>query len=148
MECTDNCEGRVRTLPGMCTWGYRARTRAARAFKQSPCLVDERVTGAQRRNMNADAMVAQIQCIGDGGRRCLAGRCGGNARNGVFRLTTDMRTTQGQAAFGNNVLAIITYVFTVKTSCNRYRWTRLFNARRTHLLWSSKFHKSICYELF
>jgi hypothetical protein len=33
----------------------------------------------------------------------------GNARNRVFRLTTDMRTTQGQASFGQNVQTIITY---------------------------------------
>jgi hypothetical protein len=45
MECADNCEGRVRALPGMCTWGYCARTRAARSFKQSPCLVDEKSNG-------------------------------------------------------------------------------------------------------
>jgi hypothetical protein len=35
MECADNYEGRIRALPGLCTWGYRARTRAARSFKQS-----------------------------------------------------------------------------------------------------------------
>jgi hypothetical protein len=27
MECADNYEGRIRALPGLCTWGYRARTR-------------------------------------------------------------------------------------------------------------------------
>jgi hypothetical protein len=45
-----------------------------------------------------------------------------------------MHTTQGQAAFGHNVQAIITYSYMVKTFRNRYRWTRLFNARHTHLL--------------
>jgi hypothetical protein len=64
--------------------------------------------------MNVDATVAQIQCIDDGGRRCWAGRCGGNARNRVCRLTTEMRTTQGQAAFGHNVQAIITSLYIVK----------------------------------
>jgi hypothetical protein len=34
MECADNYEGRVRALPGLCTWGYRTRTCAARSFKQ------------------------------------------------------------------------------------------------------------------
>jgi hypothetical protein len=38
MECADNREGRVRTMPGLCNRGFRARTRAARSFKQSPCL--------------------------------------------------------------------------------------------------------------
>jgi hypothetical protein len=52
-----------------------------------------------------------------------------------------MRTTQGQAAFGHNVQAIITYSNMVKTFSNWYRWTRLFNARRTHLLRSSNTHK-------
>jgi hypothetical protein len=33
MECADNYEGRIRALPGLCTWGYRACTRAARSFK-------------------------------------------------------------------------------------------------------------------
>jgi hypothetical protein len=48
----------------------------------------------------------QILCIGDGGWRCWAGRCGGNARNRVCRLAT---------AFGHNVQAIITYLYMVKT---------------------------------
>jgi hypothetical protein len=42
MECADNYEGRVRTLPGLCTWGYRARTRVARSFKHSPCWLHEK----------------------------------------------------------------------------------------------------------
>jgi hypothetical protein len=74
----------------------------------------------------------------------LAGRCGENARNRVCRPTTDMCTTQGQAAFGHNVQAIITYSNFVKTFSNRYRWTRLFNARRTHLLRSSNTHYVNC----
>jgi hypothetical protein len=45
MECADKCEGRIRVVPGLCTWGHRARTLAARSFKQSPCLVDERSNG-------------------------------------------------------------------------------------------------------
>jgi len=45
MKCTDNCEGRVGTQPGMCTWGYRARIRAARSFKQSPYLVNKKSNG-------------------------------------------------------------------------------------------------------
>jgi hypothetical protein len=45
LECADNYEGRIRTLPGLCTWGYRARTRAARSFKQSPCWLDENSNG-------------------------------------------------------------------------------------------------------
>jgi hypothetical protein len=97
--------------------------------------------------MNVDATVAQILCIGDGGRRSWAGRCGGNARNCICRLTTDMRTTQGQAAFGHNDQAIITYSYMVKQIYSRYRWTHLFNTRVTHLR-SSSTHKSICYELF
>jgi hypothetical protein len=84
--------------------------------------------------MNADATVAQISCIGVGGRRFWAGRCGGNARNRVCRLRTDMRTTQGQAAFGHNVQAIINLSCMVQTSCDMYRWTRIVNARRMHLL--------------
>jgi hypothetical protein len=74
------------------------------------------VTCAQCRNMKVDATVAQIQCIDDGGRRCWLGRCGGNARNRVCRLTTDMRITQGQDAFGHNVQTIIIiYSYMVKT---------------------------------
>ena len=73
---------------------------------------------------------------------------GGNARNRVCRLSTDTHTTQGQAAFGHDVQAIITYYFTVKTSCNMIRCTRIFNARRTHLLRSSNSHKMICYAIF
>jgi hypothetical protein len=34
MECAGKYWGRVRALPGLCTWGYRSRTRAARSFKQ------------------------------------------------------------------------------------------------------------------
>jgi hypothetical protein len=45
MECADNYEGRIRTLPGLRTWGYRARIRAARSFKQSPCWLDEKSKG-------------------------------------------------------------------------------------------------------
>jgi hypothetical protein len=37
MECADNNGGRIRALPGLCTWGYGARTHAACAFKHSPC---------------------------------------------------------------------------------------------------------------
>jgi hypothetical protein len=32
MECADYTGGRIRALPGLCTWGYHARTRAARSF--------------------------------------------------------------------------------------------------------------------
>jgi hypothetical protein len=45
MECADNYGGRIRALPGLCTWGYRARTRAARSFKQSLCLLDAKNNG-------------------------------------------------------------------------------------------------------
>jgi hypothetical protein len=45
MECTDNYGGRIRALPGLCAWGYRARTRAARSLKPSPCLLDEKSNG-------------------------------------------------------------------------------------------------------
>jgi hypothetical protein len=70
-------------------------------------------------------------------------RAGGGCR--VCRLTTDMRTTQGQVVFGHNIQAIITYSYIVEAFINRYRWTLLFNARRTHLLRISSTHKSICY---
>jgi hypothetical protein len=33
MECADSYRGRNLALPGLCTWGYRSRTRAARSFK-------------------------------------------------------------------------------------------------------------------
>jgi hypothetical protein len=55
----------------------------------------------------------------------------------VDLYTTYMRTTQGQDAFGHNVQTIITYSTMVKTFSNKYRWTRLFNARRVHLLQST-----------
>jgi hypothetical protein len=42
LECAENYEGLIRTLPGLCTWGCRARTPAARLFKQSPCWLDEK----------------------------------------------------------------------------------------------------------
>jgi hypothetical protein len=45
MECADNYEGRIRALPGLCTWDYRVRTRAARSFKQSPYWIDEKSNG-------------------------------------------------------------------------------------------------------
>jgi hypothetical protein len=45
MECGDNYEGRIRALMGLCTWGYRARTGAARSFKQSPWWLDENSNG-------------------------------------------------------------------------------------------------------
>jgi hypothetical protein len=45
MQCADKYEGRIRALPGLCTWGYRARIRAARSFKQSPCRLDEKRNG-------------------------------------------------------------------------------------------------------
>jgi hypothetical protein len=98
--------------------------------------------------MNAYATVAHIYCIGDGRRRCWTCRCGGNARNRVCRLTTDMCITQGQAAFVHNVKSIITYSNKVKTLLKRYCWTRLFNARRTNLLRSSNTHKYIFCESF
>jgi hypothetical protein len=100
----------------------------------------KRVTGAQRRNMNVDATVALIYCIGDGGRRCWTRRRGGNARNRVCRLTTDIRTTQGQSDFGHNVQTIITYSKNVGTFFNRHRWTRIFHTRRVHLILSSNTH--------
>jgi hypothetical protein len=37
--------GRIEALPGLCTLGYRARTRAARAFKLLPCWLDEKSNG-------------------------------------------------------------------------------------------------------
>jgi hypothetical protein len=45
MECTDIYGGQTRALPGLCTWGYCTHTRAARSFKQSPCLLDEKNNG-------------------------------------------------------------------------------------------------------
>jgi hypothetical protein len=45
LECADNYEGQIRALPGLCTWGYRARTRVARSFKQSPCWLDDKSNG-------------------------------------------------------------------------------------------------------
>jgi hypothetical protein len=59
-----------------------------------------------------------------------------------------MRTTQGQAAFGQNVQTIITYSNTVKSFSNRYRWTRFFNARRTLLLENSNTHQKISMNYF
>jgi hypothetical protein len=53
------------------------------------------------------------EVLGEG--RCgRVGRCGRNKRNREYRLTTDMRTTKGQAAFGHNVQWIITYSFMFK----------------------------------
>jgi hypothetical protein len=52
--------------------------------------------------------------VGDGGG-CWAGRCGGNARNNVCRLATDIRTTQGQVSFGHNVKTVTTYKKMLKT---------------------------------
>jgi hypothetical protein len=43
MDFADTYGGRI--LPGLCTWGYCARTRAARFFKQSPCRLDEKSNG-------------------------------------------------------------------------------------------------------
>jgi hypothetical protein len=48
---------------------------------------------------------------------------GGNARNRVCRLTTDMYTTHGQAAFGHNVETII-------PSNIPQKWSKLFKAVR------------------
>jgi hypothetical protein len=45
MEYDDNYEGRILALPGLCTFGYHARTRAARSFKQSLCWLDEKSNG-------------------------------------------------------------------------------------------------------
>jgi hypothetical protein len=45
MECADSYVGRIRAQPGLCTWGYRARIRATRSFKQSPCRLDEKSDG-------------------------------------------------------------------------------------------------------
>jgi hypothetical protein len=42
--------------------------------------------------------------------------------------------------------SVLTYSHMVKICSNRHRWTRLFNARLTHLQ-SSITHKYICYEL-
>jgi hypothetical protein len=111
MECADNYEGRIRALPGMYTWGYRARAPVRLALSNMRrARWTKRVKGAQRRNMNVVATVAKKYCIGDGGRGCWACRCGQNARNRACRLTTDMRTSQGQAAFGHNVQKIRTYL--------------------------------------
>jgi hypothetical protein len=52
--------------------------------------------------------------VGDGGAY-WAGRCGGNARNNVCRLATDIRTTQGQASFGHHVETVTTYSKMLKT---------------------------------
>jgi hypothetical protein len=57
MECADNYGGRIRALPGLCTWGYRARTRAARSFEQPPCWLDEKSNGRT---------TPQYECICDG----------------------------------------------------------------------------------
>jgi hypothetical protein len=73
----------------------------------------------------------------------------GNARNRVCILTTGMRTTQGQAAFGYSIQTIVAYSNIVKTCYHKYCWTRLFIARRTHVLQSSCIHKqSLCELLY
>jgi hypothetical protein len=100
----------------------------------------------------------QYECLCDGRanarhtrrrERCWAGRCGGNARNRVSILTTDMRTTQGQTAFGHNVQTIITYYNKVNLFYNMYRcWTCLFSARPTHLLVGSNIYNKSFGELF
>jgi hypothetical protein len=71
----------------------------------------------------------QIECIGDGGRRCWASRRGGNARNRVCTLTTGMRTTHGQAAFGHNIQLITTYSKMVKTYFETCTVGRVFSMR-------------------
>jgi hypothetical protein len=46
VDCPDTYGGRNRALPDLRTWGYRARIRGARSFKQSPCRVlDEKSNG-------------------------------------------------------------------------------------------------------
>jgi hypothetical protein len=57
-----------------------------------------------------------------------------------------MRTTQGQVASGRNVQTIITSLKNT-TSLNMYRWTRLSNARPTHLLSGSNTSRFFC-DLF
>jgi hypothetical protein len=121
MDCADKYEGPIRALPGLCAWGYRART-VRNALSNSRHVGEpKRETGAQRSNMKAYATVAQIRCICDGERRCWAGRCGGNARNRVYRLTTDMRSTQGQAPFGYSAQTIMTHSNKVKNFSNTHR---------------------------
>jgi hypothetical protein len=92
----DSYGGQIRTLPDLCTWGYRARTRATRSLKQSPCWFYEKSDGRT---------IPQYKSL-CGGRANTTNRrqreevldchCGKNTLNRVFRLTTDMSTTQEQ----------------------------------------------------
>jgi hypothetical protein len=45
MERADNNVGRIRALPGLCNWGYRARTRTASSSEQSPCWLEAKGNG-------------------------------------------------------------------------------------------------------
>jgi hypothetical protein len=45
MDFADKYEGRIRALPGLRTWGHRARTRATRSFKHAPYRLDEKRNG-------------------------------------------------------------------------------------------------------
>jgi hypothetical protein len=53
----DKYGGHLRALPGLRTWGYRARTRATRSFKEAPCRLDEKSNGLK---------VPQYECLCDG----------------------------------------------------------------------------------
>jgi hypothetical protein len=126
------------------TWGYRASSRAARSFKQSPYWLDETSNGR---------ITSQYECLCDGRAKIMHRRrreevldmrlWGERTKYCVCRLTTDVRINQRQGAFGQNVLTIITSPNRVKPFLNICHWTRLFNARRTHLLRSSNPHKTI-----
>jgi hypothetical protein len=49
--------GAIRALPGLCNWVYRARTRATRSLKQSPCRLDEK---------SDERTTPQYECLCDG----------------------------------------------------------------------------------
>jgi hypothetical protein len=57
MECTDRYEGLIQALPGLCTWDNRARTRATRSLKKSPCRLGK---------MSDMRTAPQYECLCDG----------------------------------------------------------------------------------
>jgi hypothetical protein len=134
MECVVNYEGRIRALPRACVLGVIAPAPVLHALQA--------VAALGRRGRTAP----QYECLCDGhtsimDRRrreeVLGGPLWGKTRNRVYRFTTDIRTTHGQTAFGDNVQTIISSSNKVKSSLNTYRWTRRFNECRTHIRWRS-----------
>jgi hypothetical protein len=53
----------------------------------------------------------------------------GDARNRVYRLTADMRATEGQVAFGHIIQTVTPYSNELRTFYYRNHWTYLDNAR-------------------